>query len=124
MEEKRKLKRSPVEPANKTISWFIEPIGGHTNEVIARRLAELNEIADSANLTLNDSQGTEHSVYQLSSHKRVLEFCKSQKQFQLKFNIYTRVGLHGNLHLSLIDTDEFKQARRSRRVLKKAGLKQ
>jgi|GEM_PF-1782306 len=124
MEEKRKLKRSPVEPADKTSSWFIEPLGGHTNEIIARRLAELNEIADSANLTLNDNQGVEHSVYQLSSHKRVLEFCKSQKQFQLKFNIYTRVGLHGSLHLSLIDTDEFKQARRSRRALKKAGLKQ
>lgn len=103
----------------KTCSWFIEPKDSHTNEVIARRLAELNEIADSANQIIEDDKGIEHSVYQVKNHQRILEFCKSRKQFQLKFNVFTRTGINAPLKESVIDSDEFKSAKKQKKIIKK-----
>ena len=102
----------------KACSWFIEPLDPHTNEIIARRLAELNEIADSSNQVVEDDKGIEHSVYQVKDYKRILEFCKSKKQFQLKFKIYTRTGIDAPLKESVIDTDEFKRAKKQNSVSK------
>jgi hypothetical protein len=103
--------------------WFIEPRDARTNEIIARRLAELNEIADSMNQNLKDDKGREHSVYQIKDHKRILEFYKSKDQFQLKFNIYTRTGIDAPLKKSFIDFEEFKRAKKKRKIIKKAFLK-
>lgn len=99
------------------INWYIEPIGAFTNETIARRLAELNEIADSSNQLQLDNLGQEHSVYQLSSHKRVLEFYKSKSQFQLKFKIYTKTGPSAPIRESVIDSNEFKRAKKIRKFV-------
>lgn len=106
---------------NKTIAWFIEPLNPHTNEVIARRLAELNEIADSASQLMGDDKGKEHSVYRLVSHQRALEFYKSKSKFQLKFKVYTKTG-SAPLRESVIDSDEFKRKRKIGKEIKKIGL--
>lgn len=106
----------------KKIDWFIEPIGAFTNEIIARRLADLNEIADSSNQLLFDNMDLEHSVYQLSSHKRVLEFYRSKSQFQLKFKIYTRTGSNAPIKESVIDSDEFALAKKKRMLLEIPGV--
>jgi hypothetical protein len=83
----------------------------------------LNEIADSSNQTLYDDKEIEHSVYQLSSHQRVLEFYKSKSQFQLKFKIYTRIGLDAYIKESVIDSEEFKRAKKQKKIISKSGLK-
>lgn len=107
---------------NKKIAWFIEPLDSHTNQVIARRLAELNEIADSTNSVQMDVDGREHSVYQLSSHQRVTEVCKGRQEFQLKFKVYTKTG-SAPLRESVIDSDEFKRKKKQKKIISKAGLK-
>ena len=106
---------------NKNIAWFIEPLDPHTNETIARRLAELNEVADSASQLMEDDKGREHSVYRLISHQRALEFYKSKSKFQLKFKVYTKTG-SAPLRESVIDSDEFKRKKKIRKAIKKAGL--
>ena len=106
------------------IAWFIEPLNPHTNEVIARRLAELNEVSDSASQLMIDDKGKEHSVYQLVSHQRVLEFFKSRVKFQLKFKAYTRTGISAPLKESVIDSEAFKRAKKKKqaqKTIKKAG---
>lgn len=107
----------------KKLTWFIEPLDSHTNEIIARRLAELNEIADSTSQTALDNKGRDHSVYQVKEHKRVLEFDKSKSQFQLKFKIYTRIGIDAQLKESVIDSDEFKRAKKTKKIIGKSGFK-
>ena len=107
----------------KKISWFIEPMGSKTNAIIARRLAELNEIADSPNQMLVDDKGKPHPVYQLVSHQRALEFYKSKTQFQLKFKVYTRIGLDSPLRESVIDTEEFRRDKKAKKIIKRYGLK-
>lgn len=119
-DKKRELIRRPKEPAKpKQTSWFIEPIGAHTNRVIARRLADLNEIADNSQLQIKDVNGAPHSVYRVESHKLILEFYKSQAEFELKFNVYTRDTLDGPITQSLIDTKEFKQRKNQKKIMKK-----
>lgn len=110
-----------MEEKNKKIAWFIEPLNPHTNEVIARRLAELNEIADSANQLVEDDKGKEHSVYRLVSHQRTLEFYKSKNKFQLKFKVYTKTG-SAPLRESVIDSEGFKRKKKVRQAIKSAGL--
>lgn len=118
-DKKRKLVRRSPEPKKlKTTYWFIEPIGAHTNQIIARRLSELGEIPDSPNQVIRDNFGKEHSVYSLVSHKRVLEFYKSQDEFQLKFDVYTRETLDGPITQSLIDTKEFKKSQMEKKNLR------
>jgi hypothetical protein len=107
----------------KTVTWFIEPLDSHTNEIIARRLAELNEIADTTSQNTLDDKGIERSVYQVKNHKRMLEFHKSKTQFQLKFKVYTRIGLDAPLKESVIDSDEFKRARKQKKIIGKSGFK-
>ena len=102
----------------KTISWFIEPLDSKTNEIIARRLAEVNEISDSTSQLTPDDKGIEHSVYQVKDHKRILEFCKSKNQFQLKFKVYTRSGIDDPIKESVIDSDEFKRAKKQKKITK------
>lgn len=105
----------------KKIAWFIEPLDPHTNQVIARRLAELNEIADSSSSIQIDNNGKEHSVYQLSSHQRISEIYKSKQEFQLKFKVYTKTG-SAPLRESVIDSDEFKRKKKTKKLIKRAGL--
>ncbi|MFZ4632536.1 MAG: hypothetical protein ACOYL8_05080 [Patescibacteria group bacterium] len=100
----------------KTTAWFIEPKDSHTNEIIARRLAEVNEIADSTNQIIEDDKGIEHSVYQVKNHQRILEFCKSKNQFQLKFKVFTRPVIDGPLKESVIDSEEFKRAKKQKKI--------
>lgn len=107
--------------AGKKIAWFIEPLNPHTNEVIARRLAELNEIADSASQLMEDDKGKEHSVYRLVSHQRALEFYKSKTKFELKFKVYTKTG-SAPLRESVIDSEAFKRKKKIKKAIKKAGL--
>lgn len=107
----------------KTCAWFIEPNDAHTNEIIARRLAEVNEIADSANQVIEDDKGIEHSVYQVKNHQRILEFCKGKKQFQLKFKVYTRIGIYAPIKESVIDSDEFKSAKKQKKIISQSGIK-
>jgi hypothetical protein len=107
----------------KTLSWFIEPLDSHTNGVIARRLAELNEISDSTSQIALDDKGIERSVYRVKDHKRILEFYKSKMQFQLKFAVYTRMGIDAPLKESVIDSNEFKRAKKTKKIIGKSGLK-
>ena len=102
----------------KECKWFIEPNDSYTNEIIARRLAEVNEIADSTNTVIEDDKGIEHSVYQVKNHQRILEFCKSRNQFQLKFKVYTRTGIDAPLKESVIDSPEFKKAKKKKEITK------
>ncbi len=121
--EKRVLIRRPKEESKeKATSWFVEPIGSHTNQVIARRLSELNEIADNMELVINDIYGEPHSVYKVESHKQVLELYKSQDDFQLKFNVYTRRTIDGPITQSVIDTKEFKRSKKTKKNVKKIGI--
>ncbi len=107
------------EKKEKQMYWFVEPIGGHTNEVIAKRLAELGEIADATNQELKDNDGKPHSVFSVVSHQRVLELYKSQDQFRLTFNVYAREKNSGPIRLSLIDTKEFKISQNLKKIQKK-----
>lgn len=107
----------------KKISWFIEPLDSHTNAIIARRLAELNEISDSTSQIALDDKGIEHSAYQVKNHQRILEFYKSKNQFQLKFKVYTRTGIDMPIKESVIDTEAFSRDKKTKKIVKKLGLK-
>jgi len=81
--------------------WFIEPIGSHTNQVIARRLAEITEVVAGINQSMKDNLGVEHSVFEVPSHVFITELQKSAADLELKFFVYTRALNHGPIKLWL-----------------------
>jgi len=81
--------------------WYIEPIGSHTNQVIARRLAELEELTVGINQSMKDDLGVEHSVFEVPGYSFVTEMYKSKADLELKFFVYTRALNHGPIKLWL-----------------------
>jgi|GEM_PF-966338 len=81
--------------------WYIEPIGSHTNKVIAQRLAELDELTVGTNQSMKDNLGAEHSVFEVPGYSFVTEMHKSAADLELKFFVYTRVLDYGPIKLWL-----------------------
>jgi hypothetical protein len=100
--------------------WYIEPIGSHTNQVIARRLAELDELAVGINQSMKDNLGVEHSVFAVPSYSFVTEMQKSAADLELKFFVYTRALNHGPIKLWLFGK---KKAKSEKVIDAKAKLK-
>lgn len=93
------------------VSWFVEPLNGHTNEVIARNLLALSQCDE--NMALLDLSGNKHSVYSVENYFFVSRLYKDRKKFSLKFKVYTKRGKHGKLVLWTFD--EIELAAKARR---------
>lgn len=108
--------------------WYVEPIGSHTNQVIARRLAELDELAARTHQSIKDKQGQEHSVFEVPKYSFITELCKSAADLDLRFNVYNRALNYGPMNLWLfINKDRrgqkpVKTNQELKRLLKKKGV--
>ena len=81
--------------------WYVEPIGSYTNQVIARRLAELDELVVGTNQSMKDADGQERSVFEVPNYSFITELYKSKADLALKFNVYTRALNYGPIRLWL-----------------------
>ncbi len=81
--------------------WYVKPIGSHTNEVIARRLAEITELTVGTNQSMKDTLGIEHSVFEVPSYAFITELQKSKADLGLKFDVFTRALNYGPIRLWL-----------------------
>lgn len=81
---------------NKTY-WFVEPIGGHTNEVIAKRLLAVSQLDE--NFSLIDPDGQEISAFQIEKYAFIQELYDNKQKFSLRFKVYSRQGKNGQLKL-------------------------
>ncbi len=77
--------------------WFVEPIGAHTNEIIAKRLLAVNQLDE--NFAITDSEGREISVFQIEKYSFVQELYDNRHKFSLRFKVYSRQGKNGQLKL-------------------------
>lgn len=80
--------------AKRNTNWFVEPIGAHSNQIIAENLAKLNE-ADATSLEVIDNKGKPHSVYQIYDYSFITNLIKAKAKFNLSMNIYYRSGVNG-----------------------------
>lgn len=99
--------------------WYIEPIGSHTNQVIARRLAELTEVSAGTNQSMKDNNNQEHSVFEVPSYSFITELYKSAADLELKFNVYTRAFNHGPIRLWLFGNNKTKKDKELNKVNQK-----
>ncbi|HZJ41988.1 MAG TPA: hypothetical protein VFD51_03160 [Patescibacteria group bacterium] len=99
--------------------WFIEPVNAHTNEVIAKNLAALNQVDE--NFALTDVNGVEHSVFQIESHAFITRLYKDRQKFALKFNVFYRQG--NNSLLRPWNFEENKKKKVENEKKKKAKIK-
>ncbi len=76
----------------KTIySWYVEPLDGHTNEVIARRLASSRAVFNNYLFPeMKDNYGLTHSVWLAPDYNFISALYKSQNDLALKFNVFSQ----------------------------------
>ena len=72
--------------SEKVITWYIEPIGAHTNEALARELPEEN-----AQRGLPDKNGKRHDVWECP-YSIISRFMRSRKKCKLTFEVYKQVN--------------------------------
>lgn len=99
--------------------WFVEPCDSHTNEVIAKNLAALNQIDTHA--SLYDSDGFSHSVFQVEDHSFITRLYKDRYKFALRFNIFFRQGKYDKLHPWRFEENKSKKEKRVKKLLAKKG---
>ncbi len=99
--------------------WYVKPIGSHTNEVVARRLAELAELTVGTNLSMKDNNGDEHSVFEVPSYAFITELQKSKVDLELKFDVYTRALNYGPIRLWLFGKSKSRKDKELARANKK-----
>lgn len=87
--------------------WFVEPLDANTNEIIAKFLANLNQVDE--NHALTDSSGAERSVFQVSNYALVARLYKDRFKFSLKFKVYTRQGRYSLLRPWFFDEPKYKK---------------
>lgn len=75
--------------------WFVEPGDAHTNEVIAKSLLALSQLDE--NVSLEDVDGTEHSVYQVEEYFFITRLYRDRVKLNLRFNVFYRAGKNGKL---------------------------
>ena len=83
----------------KEYQWFVEPKDAHTNQVIARDLAEMINVSDSREVP--DDLGEMHNVYQVNEHKFITELNKARIQFSLDFAIFSPLNLIVNVQMNI-----------------------
>ncbi len=67
-------------------TWFIEPLDSHTNQIIAQELINKDFGRESF-----CEDGKEHNLW-VCPLDFIKFFCKSKKDFNLKFNVYNKRG--------------------------------
>ncbi len=95
------------EPKEKNMNWFVEPEDAHSNEVIAKSLLALSQLDES--VALLDSEGVEHSVFQVENYAFVTRLYKDRTKFQLHFKVFNRSGKNGPLRLWTLGADKSKK---------------
>ncbi len=75
--------------------WYVEPLNPATNNSVAAELAKTSDISEVVNLDIGD--GVPRSAYLLPAYKMVTTLYASRGQFDFKFRIYRRQGLHGQV---------------------------
>lgn len=75
--------------------WYVEPLNPATNNSVAAELAKTSDISEVVNLDIGD--GVPRSAYLLPAYKMVSTLYASRGQFDFKFRIYRRQGLHGKI---------------------------
>lgn len=101
-----------------SITWFVEPLDAHTNEIIAKNLLALSRLDE--NISLADSEGKEHSVYQVENHFFVSRLYKDKRQLSLRFNVYTVRSHGGPLRPWKFEEPKYKEQRQAGKKAKKA----
>jgi hypothetical protein len=99
--------------------WFVEPCDSHTNEVIAKNLAALNQIDTHA--SLYDSDGFSHSVFQVEGHSFITRLYKDRHKFSLRFNVFSRQGRNGKLNPWKFEESKAKKEKRAKKLEIKKG---
>ena len=75
--------------------WFVEPLNPATNNSIASELAKTSDISEVVNLDIGD--GVPRCAFLLPAYKMVTTLYASRGQFDFKFRVYRRQGLHGKV---------------------------
>ncbi len=78
------------------VYWFVEPEDSHTNKVIASQLLAISQFEES--VAMEDSEGKEHSVYQIETHFFATRLYADRINLNLKFKVYYRAGMNGKLY--------------------------
>src|SRR5680860_1915618 len=99
--------------------WFVEPNDAHTNEIVAKNLAALNQVDE--HLALKDVNGADHSVFQVENHSFITRLYKDRQKFSLKFNVFYRQG--NNSLLRPWNFEENKKKKVENEKKKKAKIK-
>jgi hypothetical protein len=92
------------EPTEKVMNWFVEPEDAQTNEVLAKSLLALSQLDES--VALLDSEGEEHSVFQVEAYSFVTRLYKDMTKFHLHFKVFYRSGTNGPLRLWKLGADK------------------
>ncbi|HPY08388.1 MAG: hypothetical protein ACOX0H_01020 [Patescibacteria group bacterium] len=83
--------------AKKRITWFIEPLSAHTNEVIFKNFFPIDEVSDI--MRLSDNEGVFRMVYQVSKYAIITNLNRDRRKFNLQYNVYYRESKYGKLKL-------------------------
>ncbi len=94
---------------NPTSEWFIRPLDGHTNEVIARELARGNNV---------DELETELGGMFRCPYSKINFFLQSTEMFKLRFEIYRKRRVNSKL-----ERWEFGHKKRTKRSKKYQEIK-
>ena len=81
-----------------TTQWFVEPIGGWTNEITASFLEVSQSPAEQ--MHCEDDKGEPREVWLLPNYDALLKLNASVKTFNLRYRVYTRDNSLGPIHLA------------------------
>jgi len=87
--------------AKKRITWFIEPLNAHANEIIVKNFYPLDEVSDI--MRLSDNKGVFHMVCQAAKYAVITRLNRDRHKFNLRYNVYYRESKYGKLKLWKFD---------------------
>ena len=74
----------------RVVTWFIQPIGSHTNEVLSDALRGLNSSEKFSELECSD--GEKREICEVPDYPFVTRFLRSKRDLNLDFHIYRTQG--------------------------------
>ena len=90
------MKKKEILP---TVEWYVEPIGSHTNKVVADFLTSKEELVVGSHANLKDNKKKEHSVYRMPDYFSITALYKSKVTLGLTFNVFSRFKNYGPIRL-------------------------
>jgi len=83
--------------AKKRITWFIEPLSAHANEIIMKNFFPIDEVGDITRMV--DNEGVFHMVFEAARYNVITRLNRDRHKFNLQYNVYYRESKDGKLKL-------------------------